>query len=291
MTRATPFLVALLLTLPSGGSSQAAPSPGDRVRVRQLDGAVLTGTLATFSSEGIRLSIDSVSPPVEVPVSAIEALEASLSRESRFTKYYGMSLAASTLLGGIVGRTRGNECIDCGDVAGGLLLGYLMGIPLGAVIGSLVTEERGSPVAIPGSAQSGPTIRPVIGREVGFSAGQRIRVRAADALRMEGVFVAFEGQDLLVSTSQVGPDQRVPVDRLQALWVQERATRKGAVIGGMTGAVLGVGVGAYGREYVLDPGEFDGGDLVAITVVGAGWGAVPGALIGYLVRGWSPVWP
>ncbi len=79
MTRATPFLVALLLTLPSGGSSQAAPSPGDRVRVRQLDGAVLTGTLATFSSEGIQLSIDSVSPPVEVPVSAIEALEASLS--------------------------------------------------------------------------------------------------------------------------------------------------------------------------------------------------------------------
>ena len=90
MTRATPFLVALLLTLPSGGSSQAAPSPGDRVRVRQLDGAVLTGTLATFSSEGIQLSIDSVSPPVEVPVSAIEALEASLGRERRFTKYYGM---------------------------------------------------------------------------------------------------------------------------------------------------------------------------------------------------------
>ena len=167
----------------------------------------------------------------------------------------------------------------------------MIGIPLGAVIGSLVTEERWSPVAISGPAQSGPTIRPVIGREVGLSAGQRIRVRAADALRVEGVFVAFEGQNMFLSTTQAGQAQRVPIDRLQALWVRKRATRKGAVIGGMTGAVLGLGVGAYGREYVLDPGEFDGGDLVAITVVGAGLGAVPGALIGNLVRGWSPVWP
>ncbi len=63
------------------------------------------------------------------------------------------------------------------------------------------------------------------------------------------------------------------------------------MIGGMTGAVLGLGVGAYGREYVLDAGVFDAGDLVAITVVGAGLGAAIGALIGYLARGWSPVWP
>ncbi len=231
---------------------------------------------------------------VAVPFSAIESLEMSLGRQRRFGKYYGLTVAASTIVGGIIGLTMSSSSSSFHrgrSAGGGALVGYLVGIPVGAVIGSLVTEERWSPVAIPGSAQSGPTIRPVIGRELGLSAGQRIRVRAADALRMEGVFVAFEGQDLLVSISQVEPDQRVPVDRLQALWVQERATRKGAVIGGMTGAVLGLGVGAYGREYVLDPGEFDGGDLVAITVVGAGLGTAIGALIGYLAREWSPVWP
>ena len=55
MTRATPFLVALLLTLPSGGSSQAAPSPGDRIRIRQVDGTVLTGTLDMWSTETVQL--------------------------------------------------------------------------------------------------------------------------------------------------------------------------------------------------------------------------------------------
>ena len=164
MPRVMVFLMTLMSVLPSDGSSQALPSPGDRIRIRQVDGTVLTGTLAAWSEETVQLSGESVDRRMEVPVSAIEALETSLGRSHRFGTYYGISVAASSILGGLVGLSRsGNASIGRGEnAAGGLLLGYLVGIPLGAVIGSLVTGERWSPVAIPGSAQSGPTVRPVI---------------------------------------------------------------------------------------------------------------------------------
>ena len=51
------FLMTLMLVLPSDGSSQAAPSPGDRIRIRQVDGTTLTGTLSTRSAETIQLSV------------------------------------------------------------------------------------------------------------------------------------------------------------------------------------------------------------------------------------------
>ena len=75
-----------------------------------------------------------------------------------------------------------------------------------------------------GSTQVVPTRESSVGA---LEAGQRVRVRAADALSIEGVFLGLEGQDMLLSTTGAGPAQRVPVDRLEALWVRKRATRKG----------------------------------------------------------------
>ena len=182
----------------------------------------------------------------------------------------------------------------------GLLIGYMVGIPLGVLAGSLLTNERWNPVAISGPVQSGTTVRPVIGSEVGLVAGQRVRVRAADGLSMEGAFVGFEGQDMLLSTAQTGQDQRVPIDRLQAVWVGERATRTGSRIGAITGVVLGVGAGIFFSEIVLPDLDCGGDPCDSVpTVVTAGVlgalggvaGAAVGALIGSLVQGWSPVWP
>ena len=301
MTRATPFLITLMFVLPSAGSAQALPGPGDRIRIRQVDGTVLTGTLDTWSEETIQLSVESAARRMEVPVSAIEALEISLGRQRRFGKYYALTLAATSMLGGIVGLTRASPSSFSSSRSagyyrgrsggGGLLVGYLVGIPLGVFIGSRVTEERWSPVAISGSAQAGPTIRPVIGSEVGLVSGQRIRVRAADGFRIEGVFSGFEGQDVLLSTTRVGQAQRVAVDQLQALWVRKRATGKGALIGAFTGGIFGIGAGLYVKEYVLYRAGVTAGDLAVVTVVGVGLGAAAGALIAYWVQGWSPVWP
>ena len=80
MTRTIVFLVTLMFVLPSDGSAQAVPSPGDRIRIKQVDGTVLVGALAAWSEETIQLSVDS--SRVEVPVARIEVLETSLGKSS-----------------------------------------------------------------------------------------------------------------------------------------------------------------------------------------------------------------
>ena len=149
-----------------------------------------------------------------------------------------------------------------------------------------------------GSAQAAPT------RESSVNAlevGQRVRVRAADALSIEGVFLGLEGQDMLLRTTPAEQARRVPVDRLEALWVRKRATGKGAKIGVIAGGVLGVGLGIIigsiienldcgnGAEVCDRPSTFE--VAVVLGALGALGGGAAGGLIGYLVRSWSPVWP
>ena len=87
MTKTIVFLMTLMFVLPFDGSAQAVPSPGDRIRIKQVDGTVLTGTIATFSAETIQLSVDS--SRVEVPVARIEVLETSLGQRHNYPKYIG----------------------------------------------------------------------------------------------------------------------------------------------------------------------------------------------------------
>ncbi len=163
---------------------------------------------------------------------------------------------------------------------------------MGAFAGSRITKERWIPVATLGPAAPGPTIRRVIGSEVGLTAGQRVRVRAADVPSVEGVFRGFEGENMLMSTTQAGQDQRIPTDRVQALWVRERNTQKGALIGAITGALFFTGAAVYLDRYILeDPGDVTLGVALGVGAVGAGLGGAAGAIIGYLMQGWSPVWP
>ena len=142
-----------------------------------------------------------------------------------------------------------------------------------------------------GSAQAAPT------RESSIDAlevEQRARVRAADALSIEGVFLGLEGPDMLLRTIGAEQARRVPVDRLEALWVRTRATRKGAKIGAIAGGVLGVGFGILIGEVLCNDEDCEADTVEAalgLGALGAIAGAIPGALIGYLVQGWSPVWP
>ncbi len=180
---AVPFLLTLMFLLPSHGSAQAVPSPGDRIRIKQVGGTVLTGTLATLSPETIQLSIGSDDRMAEVPVARIEVLETSLGRERNYPKYIGITVAATSIVGATMGAfvEPSPGCGFCWGPetrSGWILLGFasgaLVGLPLGWVIGSVVTEERWNPVALPAPAESGLTIRPVIGNGVGFAASIRV---------------------------------------------------------------------------------------------------------------------
>ena len=103
MTRMMVFLTTLMFSLPSDGSGQVAPSPGDRIRIRQVGGTVLTGTFSTRSEETIQLSVGAAGPMVEVPIEGIEALEISLGRQRRFLKNFGLTVAATSIVGGTLG--------------------------------------------------------------------------------------------------------------------------------------------------------------------------------------------
>ena len=165
--------------LPSDGSAQAVPSPGDRIRIKQVDGTILTGTLATVSAEAIQLSVDS--SRVDVPVARIEALEISLGQRGNYPKYIGLTVAATSIVGATIGfiyydpSCSGAICFTRGQTTGtGFAWGVLFGFPLGALIDYVKREERWNPVSLPVPAASRLTIRPVIGSGVGFAGSVRV---------------------------------------------------------------------------------------------------------------------
>ena len=182
--RASVFLITLMFVLPSDGSAQA-PSPGDRIRIRQMDGTLLTGTFSTRSAETIQLSVGAAGPMVEVPVEGIEILEISLGRQRRSGKYFGLTVAAASIVGATIGFIAYEEPEPCSFLCFGpetrsqyTLVGFgigaLVGLPLGAIIGYVVREERWNPASLPAPAASRLTIRPVIGSGVGFGGSVRV---------------------------------------------------------------------------------------------------------------------
>ena len=183
MTRTIVFLMTLMFVLPSDGSAQAVPTPGDRIRIEQVDGTVLTGTLGALSPQTIQLLVGSDDRMAEIPVARIEALEISLGRQRRFLKYFGLTVAATSFVGAIIGAIAYEDsepynCLFCftqGEYIGiGFGIGALVGLPLGAIIGSDVREERWDPVSLPAPAESRLTIRPVMGSGVGFAGSVRV---------------------------------------------------------------------------------------------------------------------
>ena len=121
---------------------------------------------------------------VEVPISTIEALENSLGRRRRFGKYFGLTVASTSIVGAAFWGITWNGCsgpgvgVCLGTTRTGLTLagfvaGAIMGLPLATIIGASVREEWWSPLALPAPAESGLTIRPVIGSGVGFAASIR----------------------------------------------------------------------------------------------------------------------
>jgi len=178
------LLMTLVVVLPSDGSAQAVPSPGDRIRIKQVDGTVLTGTITTLSPETIQLSVGPDDRTAEIPVARIEVLETSLGQRRNYPKYIGITVAVTSIVGATIGgfwEPCGGTgfCIGPETRSEGILLGFgigaLVGLPLGVIIGSLaVTEERWNPASLPAPAESRLTIHPLIGSGVGFAGSVRV---------------------------------------------------------------------------------------------------------------------
>ena len=122
--------------------------------------------------------------------------------------------------------------------------------------------------------------------------GSGVRVRAADALRVEGSFLALEGPQMLVD--QDAEVYRVPVDRIEALWVRRPATGRGALLGAMAGTVIGGGLGVIAGEVLCGDEGCSWSTLEAVGLLGAAGGVLGlagGALIGSSASIWRLAWP
>lgn len=177
MRRAMCFLMTWMLVGPLDGSAQAAPSTGDRVRVRQFDGTTLVGTLTSLSPEAIQLSVGPDDVMAEVALAQVESLETSVGRGGNGL----LVVTATSVLGATIGGLAWEPCSflcfspfssenRSDAVLAGLGIGALVGIP----IALLVRSERWDHVAVPGPAASALSIRPAIGSGVGFVASIRM---------------------------------------------------------------------------------------------------------------------
>ena len=153
MARATVFLITLMFVLPFDGSSQAVPSPGDRIRIRQVDGTVLTGTLARLSAEAIQLSVDSsrAEGPFAIPRSRIASQQGTRNKSTP-VGIVGL-LAGGVIAWATLGDKESRSCdggfgVDVGcevaadieavENAAGDAVRVLLGMAVGGVVGALV---------------------------------------------------------------------------------------------------------------------------------------------------------
>ena len=138
-------------------------------------------------------------------------------------------------------------------------------------------------------AQSPGILAPILSE---LRPGSGVRVRAADALRVEGSFLALEGPQMLVDRD--AEVYRVPVDRIEALWVRRPATGRGALLGAMAGTVIGGVLGVLAGEVLCDDGGCSWSTLEAVGLLGASGavlGLAGGALIGSSTSMWRLAWP
>ncbi len=169
----------LMSVLPSDGSSQVVPSPGHRIRIKQIDGSVLTGTLATWSEETIRLSVDSsrVEGTIAISRSQIATLESQQGTRNKSTL---IGIVGLLVGGAIAVDTRDmNDCLigarsnlSCmGDVVGRVALGMAAGAVVGALVGSAIRTENWVIVPL---IEVAPTVQGTSASEFGFGLHARV---------------------------------------------------------------------------------------------------------------------
>jgi len=119
--------------------------------------------------------------------------------------------------------------------------------------------------------------------------GATLRVETASRGRIDGRLIRTAGDTLFLSAQQ--PEMVVAMPDLRGLWERGRATKTGALAGGLIGAA---GMGTVGGVFC---GGIDGtcnnrgGNIVLGAVIGAAGGALIGGVIGAAIPKWHRRYP
>ncbi len=143
----------------------------------------------------------------------------------------------------------------------------------------ILTSSLLAPIATPVVGQAAPA--GAIARElVRLKTDQRVRV-AVGASRFVGHYRGIEGDSLTLLRDDL--NQRLRLDQITAVWRRGRATKAGAIVGGVLGTGFGVFVGllagALCESGCDDTALYPVAGGLGFGAAGAGLGAIVGAAI------------
>ena len=117
--------------------------------------------------------------------------------------------------------------------------------------------------------------------------GRRLRIEAAGRPLTEASFLALDRGDLLLGVP--GDPTRIPLTDIERLWSRQRATKTGAIVGGIAGLVLGAAYGLFIGEVICNNEDCNANTAAAMALTGS-IGGVGGAAVGAAVGSFIPVW-
>lgn len=154
---------------------------GERVRVTTTGGLTVVGRLVEVADGALDVESEEVGRSM-IPLATVEGLERSAGTERRFRRNFGITVAASAVVGALVGALLYEEsdepyrgpiiCIyECrppsrmDGVSTGAFYGVVAGLPI-ALLAGLHEYERWTSAEIPGS--SGVRVRAMLGSRSGL---------------------------------------------------------------------------------------------------------------------------
>jgi hypothetical protein len=118
--------------------------------------------------------------------------------------------------------------------------------------------------------------------------GERVRLETIHAGRLEGVAVSATDRSVLLN--QDGDQLEIASAEIERVWIRGRATRNGAVIGGLVGAAAGVTYGLLITRPESSPCDADNCTRAGVTAASGALGLAAGAGIGALIGSLIPRW-
>ena len=185
ITRISCIVLLSLLSMlpPAHGSAQPVPSAGERVRIHQLNGTVVTGTVQAVSPQAVRLLGTAGGAEWLIAQDQIRQIERSLGVHRHFARNFGITVVVFAVGFGKVSALSWSPCtstefLGCllstrsrkAAFQEGLFFGTIIGVPIGLIVGKTAKHERWERLSLSEQGQAAFSIRPILGRELGLSA-------------------------------------------------------------------------------------------------------------------------
>jgi hypothetical protein len=125
-----------------------------------------------------------------------------------------------------------------------------------------------------------------------LSAGALVRVEDRSGQRIEGRVEHYRADSLVIHRGELAR-VGIPLGSLSRIWVRERATKTGMLVGGLLGVPLGALAGGGLCDFERNQENNIGEDVsctehyIGATVAGAALGVGLGALVGRAIPKWN----